>query len=454
MKILYGLKDGALLQRDETNLCKCFFSVEAKGKIISSLGNVECETDGRYILTGIPVGGPYNLTLFDDEEKIEIKNIYVGDLWLLGGQSNMEGAGKVREQHLEYDNNPVQSIRAYYMNENWGVAKSQLHQLWESADACISSSYRNDRKQSRWKEEYPKVQRNGVGPGLYFALEMQNIVGGVPQGVIPCGVGGASLHQWKPNGENNYYSAAKRRVSECGGNIKGVFWYQGESQCCWGGCDSFVSDMKELVQTMRTDFHNDKLPFVQVQINKYRAANKDLDGPWTKIRELQRTLCSEIPYVATVYSNDCELDDLIHLSSESQSVIGKRGAEAMANLVFGVGYRTPDFESFEIVQDDYVPFFSNIVVNYKNVVGGLKSLGVPFGFYILEEETSEPIREIARIILEGSSVRLKVEIDPLKLENYYVCYAYGNTFYCNITDGIGRCLPGFGPLKIKDYLKK
>ena len=451
MKLICGLKSGALLQRDENNSCKCFFQAETNGEIKTSLGAILKNVEG-YILTGIPTGGPYSFIISDDESEVMFTDVYVGDLWLLAGQSNMEGAGKMRAPQLAYDENPVQSIRAYYMNESWGVAKSQLHQLWESADSCISTFYRKSRK-DEWGEEFPSIQDDGVGPGLYFALEMQKLKGGVPQGLIPCGIGGSALWQWNPSKENNYYAAAKRRFYECGGCVKGIFWYQGEAQCSWDGCERFASDMKNLVAGFRKDFGDEKLPFVQVQINKYRAAGQDADGAWTAIREIQRTLDETIDNMSTVYSNDCELDDLIHLSSESQVRIGKRGAEAMNLLTGGKGTCSPKFDGFEIVQDDYVPWRVNVKVYFKNLVGGLTSTGVPFGF-VMMENPNEPIREIARIVLEDNAVRLKVEIDPKKIEDYYVCYAWGNTFYCNITDEADRAIPGFGPLRIKDYLRK
>ncbi|MBO5223696.1 MAG: hypothetical protein J6C23_04205 [Clostridia bacterium] len=451
MKIIYGLKNGALLQRDENNVCKCFFKAQTNGMLNVSVGKVIKKEGDIYELSGIPIGGPYSFTIFDEQSTIEIKDIYVGDLWLLGGQSNMEGAGKLRADQILYDENPMESVRAYYMNETWAPAKSQLHQLWESIDKCISDIYRKNRKEGPWGAEYPDSQNNGVGPGLYFALEMQKRKG-VPQGVIPCAVGGSSLGHWNPYGIDNYYTAARRRFYECGGNVKGVFWYQGEAQCFEQGCASFVSDMRALINGMRKDFNNPQLPFVQVQINKYHAGIIDNDKYWTKIREYQRTLDQKISNIATVYSNDCELDDLIHLSSESQIKIGQRAAEAMDALTGGNGNPSPQFDGFEIVTDDYIPFRINVKVHFKNVVGMLQSSGYPYGFVLLEKE-DEPIREIARVFLEGNIARLKVEIDPKKIENYYVCFAWGNTYYCNIFDKAGRPIPGFGPLKIKDYLK-
>lgn len=450
MRIICGLKNGAVLQRDKEDFCKCYFTAEVKGVLQSSFGKVIKDGEQRYILTGIGVGGPYTIQLFDEESSVLLTDIYVGDVWLLGGQSNMQGFGKLREKHVAYDENPIPSIRAYYMNENWGMAKTQLHQLWESADACISTLYRNDRKKSLWREEYPAFQNNGVGPGLYFAKVMQTKTNGVPQGVIPCGVGGSGLQQWKPNGEDNFYLAAKRRFYECGSQIKGIFWYQGESQAYLEGCKSFVSDMQELIDAFRKDFEDERLPFVQVQINKYVKA----DGLyWMKVRELQRTLENYIPYLATVYSNDCELDDLIHLSSESNEKIGRRAAEEMWRLVSGEGVPSPAFDGFEIVQDDYAPFWVNIIVHFKNVIGSLQAEGVPSGFGLTLSEDGRQEREIVRVYLYDTSVRIKVEIFPEKIEDYYVCYAYGNDYYCNITDGEGRCLPAFGPLRIKEYLK-
>src|SRR5262249_47763286 len=46
-------------------------------------------------LVGVPVGGPYTITCqFKCEDQLtvlQVGNVYVGDLWVLAGQSNMEG---------------------------------------------------------------------------------------------------------------------------------------------------------------------------------------------------------------------------------------------------------------------------------------------------------------------------------------------------------------------------
>ena len=106
MKINYGLKSGAVLQRDENNLCRCTFGADVCGEIRSSIGKTEKIGDGVYSLEGIPVGGPYDIIISDDRESVTLSAIYVGDLWLLAGQSNMEGSGKWREKYQKYGKIP------------------------------------------------------------------------------------------------------------------------------------------------------------------------------------------------------------------------------------------------------------------------------------------------------------------------------------------------------------
>src|SRR5262249_1178770 len=47
--------------------------------------------------TGVPTGGPYEMNVTvkvgDTERKLSVGPIFVGDLWVLAGQSNMQGVG-------------------------------------------------------------------------------------------------------------------------------------------------------------------------------------------------------------------------------------------------------------------------------------------------------------------------------------------------------------------------
>src|SRR5450631_1853622 len=107
MKILSGLTDGQVLQRLGSQGADAVLrgTGTEKGPIRATIskGNVALKgwkqrpvgsiVHGKFNvkLTSIPVGGPYSLRLESGKERIEIKSFFVGDVWVMAGQSNMEG---------------------------------------------------------------------------------------------------------------------------------------------------------------------------------------------------------------------------------------------------------------------------------------------------------------------------------------------------------------------------
>lgn len=119
---MIGIKNGMVMQRNEENVCEIFVSdirqiykatYEGYG---SGIIQVNQHING-FQLTGIPVGGPYTITI---NEEI-FQDIYVGDLWILAGQSNMQGVGWLTKEDVEFQGD--KEIRAFYMQDEWGIAK-------------------------------------------------------------------------------------------------------------------------------------------------------------------------------------------------------------------------------------------------------------------------------------------------------------------------------------------
>lgn len=52
--------------------------------------NVRPDGQWKIELPQFPVGGPYILTIEGLTDKIEFKNVLIGDVWFASGQSNME----------------------------------------------------------------------------------------------------------------------------------------------------------------------------------------------------------------------------------------------------------------------------------------------------------------------------------------------------------------------------
>ena len=219
MKLIRGLKNGMVLQRDMgTNACKITISLRGVQHPQPSLGKLEHLGGERYRLTGIPVGGPYALTLADGTRRLEFADLWVGDVWLLGGQSNMEGWGERGEAELRYDEAPLQKIRAFYLDDHWESARSQLHLPWTNHDTALAEKFLVGRGLTLAQRDCLTLADAGVGPGLFIGQYLCE-QSGVPQGLIPCAFGGTCMQDWLPENltPTSQYRHTLRRFWEIGG---------------------------------------------------------------------------------------------------------------------------------------------------------------------------------------------------------------------------------------------
>ena len=192
--------------------------------------NVEVADRTRFVdgkLVGVPVGGPYTirLTLKDGPtiQNAVIGPVYVGDLWVLAGQSNMEGVGDLIDVTPP---NPL--VLSLGMDGTWARAEEPLHWLMDSPDP-VHSGDPSDR--ARRSAEQHRTRAMGAGLGLPFAVALVEQTR-IPIDLVCCAHGGTSMEQWSPakkgEGGISLYDSFLRQVKLAGGKVKGVLWYQGE----------------------------------------------------------------------------------------------------------------------------------------------------------------------------------------------------------------------------------
>ncbi|MFA6101208.1 MAG: sialate O-acetylesterase [Victivallaceae bacterium] len=451
MKFETGFFDNGVLQRNEKDCCEQNFngtcksagivlvSVLKKGKIVAGLSRMKagCSAKGKFsgTVSGVPAGGPYDFqfSIADgsgkEHEPVTVKNILVGDLWILAGQSNMQGCGRM-EHALASEKN----VRAYYMNNRWDVAQDPIHNLYQ---ACAPVHGGN-----------PEIRTNknpvtGVGPGVAFGHKMWKNTK-VPQGLIACGHGGTSMEQWDPAkkklGDQSLYGAAINRLKRLGGKTAGILWYQGCNETSAALHPLYTKRMQNLVSNFRKDAASPALPFVMVQLGRYSGIGCSVS--WDSIREQQRVLPGKIRNLLTVPAIDLELDDPIHISGESQHVLGKRLACAMTHLVSGgkKGKAPIELKSIKITQDA-VTRNAVIIVSFKHVDGKLAAAGRPAGFSLFAGDA--PVSGIFKVALKKNDVIIYTSIYSRDFVNSKLCYGAGLDPYCNITDESGRPLPAF-----------
>lgn len=459
MNIYTGLKNGAVLQRDENNLCKITLKAEFKGNPIATLGYFCNISKDIWEFKGVFIGGPYEITIADDETSVTFSDIYVGDVWLLAGQSNMEGAGHPSYEDRIYTSNPNPYLRALYMEEEWRPAKPIMSNLSKSTDAVHQKAYNNwinsIREQNMTVRDIPpyEIQRR-IGPGLWFAEEMYKLTDGIPQGLILSAVGGAPIEMWLPNGEtDNYFDAAARRVYASGNNIKGIFWAQGEGNQNY---EIYPEQIKEIRKKLCQQMGIAQIPFVQMQSFKFTInMTYESECCWSDFREMQRNMQYTLPLTETIATNDLDLSDCIHLNSASQKKCGKRAANAMYHLITDIGIPQPQVESVKLEKSVYTPDSVTIItIKYKNLCGDLKSNGIPSGFsYRRVGSLEKPmIQNMTGIKLKKNVVQIGIEKNMEEVKDYEIFYGFGHDFYCNITDGDDRAIPAMGPIRISEYM--
>ena len=454
MKII-GLQSGIVLQRDAANRSDSYFTVADAGDAAVSvdIGTITeldpVENCRRFHLTGIVTGGPYILTLTVGDETAVYTDMYVGDVWILAGQSNMDGCGYYNKTIPDYT--PCEAIRFYSIDGQWKTGEPRLHQNHRTPDEFIKR-YLGYNLNEYWQDR-------GVGPGYAFAVAMRERTG-VPQGLIACALGGSGLCHWDPDAprepEPNLYGIMLRKYAECGGNARGMFWYQGCSETSPDGAEHFTERMVHFVQSFRRDFARPDMAFVQVQIYQYVCADPAGDGIWSQVREAQRTLHEHIENMDTIAVTNAELADGIHLQANSQTILGRNAAESMYHLCFDPCGMTstlaPQLDTIYPVHHAN-DFGLVLAVKYKNLNGRLTSEGRPTGYALSMSPDKLDRRHTFRVDLRGDTAYIRYEIPYEQMKDAYLFYMFGNDTYANITDEDGRPVPAMGPIPLKEYLK-
>lgn len=440
---MIGMMNGMVMQRNGQDVSEIIVSDISEIYSANYIGVTEGEISWKkceqgYQLSGIPVGGPYKVRINEEE----FQDIYVGDLWILAGQSNMQGVGWLTKEDIEFPGED--DIRALYMRDEWAVARHRLHRPWLAFDKVHTEVIK-----AAPGQEPEKV---GVGPGLSFAQQMKKYTG-VPQGLICCAHGGTTMAQWDPRlqeqgADKSLFAAMIRRFRANGSHVKGMFWYQGCSEAMAHQNECFMDNMRRFYEATRKECG--MIPVVQVQIGNITIVEREpWDRTWTDIREQQRTMAEEITLLDTISAISLATDDAVHLSSESQKKLGITAAESMQSLLVGGEYLPAPIYKGHKVCKTLLDELTVIDIEYDNVYGNLQAEGKPSGFEISLADDHVTNKQVCNISLEGNHVLVRVGIAADQLKGWKLFYGFGVNPYCNITDEHGRKIPAMGPIEIE-----
>lgn len=154
-------------------------------------------TDRAWQVTLKPVPAnntPQTLTVKGRTATLTLDNILVGDLWILGGQSNMEfPIGNVDDGELEIVSANLPQIRLLTVPQGKGFASvHSFERLHEWSDWFNEHFRKGD-----WDICSPQTVREFSAIGYIFGRRV-HLASGVPIGLVDCSIGGTTLETWTP----------------------------------------------------------------------------------------------------------------------------------------------------------------------------------------------------------------------------------------------------------------
>lgn len=229
-------------------------------------------------------------------------------LFLLAGQSNMAGRGKVEAQ----DTVPTPGVLMFDRARTWVPAIDPMH-----FDKPVA----------------------GVGLGRSFAARVLAATPGVTIGLVPTAVGGTRIDLWQPGAYDEETKThpwddaiARASVALRAGTLKAILWHQGESDARPDLAPGYEAKLHALIARFRDTLRAPDVPFIVGQLGQYP------DVAWDEARRTvdaaHRALPGKVSRTAFVPSDGLVHDgDRIHFDRASLQEFGRRYAAAYATLM-------------------------------------------------------------------------------------------------------------------------
>ena len=290
---------------------------------------------------------PWTIEVKGEGERMLIRDVLVGEVWLASGQSNME-----MPMH-GYSSSTVEGAADAIALSVKLVGKMRMFTVKVTESEEILNDVANG---TGWKDPLPENTRWMSATAFFFARRLQEVLD-VPVGILSFPRGGARVESWLPKTVLEAYgdedlspeTVAARQWGKPymmyhgmqhpiqGYTAKGFIWYQGCSNV--GLHDTFVQRMSDMVALWRKDWgdEDNSMPFYQVEITPYDYANEPGQGGQAcLLRAAQLESTKVIPNSAIVITDDLvkpwEYDN-IHPSMKEP--VGNRLAALALNRDYG-----------------------------------------------------------------------------------------------------------------------
>ncbi len=404
------ISDGVVFQRDHA--IRIWGEADPGEKVAVHLagrsGHATADADRRWSLEldALPAGGPYVLAV-RGRNQLEVKDVYLGELWIASGQSNMEWL-------LRETTGAVEEIAA---SQNEGIRVFKVKRaLMDQRQTDVSGN---------WRAASPENSGGFTAVGYYFAKFIQAKLG-VPVGIVDSTWGGTPATAWTPREvlerdaelegfitryeeacrvfpERNPVYLEKLRAWEAASGpkptreqwlvrppqpvgpghpstpaglfngmiapltplrVRGVIWYQGESDAPRAA--TYRKLFPAMIESWRREWQQPELPFLYVQIANYIAKRDTAAGsPWAELREAQLQTLS-VPRTGMAVTIDIGEAEDIHPRNKRE--VGRRLSLLARQQIYGETLETSGPVLVRATRDG-----ATWRLRFSHTAGGLKS---------------------------------------------------------------------------------
>jgi sialate O-acetylesterase len=351
-------------------------------------------------------GGPYTVTI-SDGKPVKLDNILIGEVWICGGQSNMEMPMK------GFKGQPL-------MGSNEAILKSKNNRIrLYTVPRSSTTELQENSKPSEWHAASPEFVSNFSATGYYFGRLLNEMLD-VPVGLINVSYSGSFAEAWLDPETLKAFPDIKiptkgdtiKQVSRTpttlyngmlhpiiGYGIKGAIYYQGESN--YDNPDRYEKLFPTLVSRWRALWQQGEFPFYYAQIAPYDYAqlppyNKGGKYNSAYLRDAQRKSQKTIPNSAMAVLMDIGEQASIHPAHKEPG--GTRLAYLALGKTYdvkGFGFASPEYESITVKD-------TSAIVRFVNASNGMTSYNKPLTQFEIagDDQKFYP----AKAVINGSSV--------------------------------------------------